>query len=322
MDETVAAVTQWTEWGPDMSRFRGAVIALTVVMLAGASAVAGSGTASALPGSVTINGTLTSAAATQTGRLFRNNIASTCATPKAIPSVIGTAPHFFDSYDFAAAPGTCVSVTIVSPDAPNMLFVAAYSNFTPADPSLGHLADPGQSSFGNAVTFSFTAPPSGLFKLVVSDVFGLAGPANYTLTVNPASALTVVCTNTITGTHAALSVTSGTTCVNGAHITGGISVAKGAALDIENSTVSGSISANAVAGLRICGSTTGSIAVSGATGVVLIGGPAYNCAANTINAGLTAANNKDAVIIVDNTIAGSLTVANNTGAHLISGNHH
>jgi hypothetical protein len=130
------------------------------------------------------------------------------------------------------------------------------------------------------------------------------------------------CDVTITGTHAAFNIVSGTTCIVDAHITGGISIAKGAVLDSENSTVSGSISANAPAGLRICGSHTGAITVSASTGLVVIGDP-NNCAANTITGSILAANNKAGVIIVGNTVSGSVTSVNNSGIPVIvSGNHH
>jgi hypothetical protein len=132
----------------------------------------------------------------------------------------------------------------------------------------------------------------------------------------------IACDQVITGTRASLTVTSGTTCLRNATITGGISVARGATLDIENSTVQGSISANHPAGLRICGSTTGGISVSGATGYVSIGDPASNCAPNTINGGLTAANNTGGGTIAGNTITGSWTVTNNTPAFTVTGNHH
>ena len=141
-------------------------------------------------------------------------------------------------------------------------------------------------------------------------------------TSSPAATFTTACTQTITGTHSALTVTSGTTCLRNATITGGISVARGATLDIENSTVQGSISANHPAGLRICGSTTSAISVSGATGYVRIGDPTSNCTPNTINGGLTAAKNTGGGTISGNTITGSWTITNNTPPFTVSGNHH
>jgi hypothetical protein len=102
-------------------------------------------------------------------------------------------------------------------------------------------------------------------------------------------------------------------------------------LDLENSTVSGSISANAPAGLRICGSNTGSISVSAATGFVLIGDPGVgNCAANTVNGSILAANNKAGLVIVGNMVSSNVTTSGNSGAGplpgqtgpIVSGNHH
>ena len=129
------------------------------------------------------------------------------------------------------------------------------------------------------------------------------------------------CDRTITGKHGSVTVTAGLTCIDHATISGGISVAKGASLDVEKSTVNGSISANAPAGVRICGSHTGAVSVSASSAPVLIGDPP-SCAHNTISAGVTAANNRAGVTIVGNTIGGGVTAAGNTGGQVISGNHH
>ena len=150
-----------------------------------------------------------------------------------------------------------------------------------------------------------------------------SGDSNYLgSSSTTATPVTVGCTQIITGTRSALTVTSGTTCLINATITGGISVGRGATLDVENSTVNGSISAGSPAGLRICGSRTGSIGVSGATGYVRIGDQANNCAPNTITGGLTAANNTAGGTISGNTITGSWTITNNTPAFTATGNHH
>jgi hypothetical protein len=73
--------------------------------------------------------------------------------------------------------------------------------------------------------------------------------------------------------------------------------------------------------VRICGSTTSGISVSGATGYIRIGDPANNCAPNTINGGLTAVNNTGGTIS-GNTITSSWTIANNTPAFTVTSNHH
>jgi hypothetical protein len=138
----------------------------------------------------------------------------------------------------------------------------------------------------------------------------------------PAIVVSVACDHTYTGTVSGLVATSGVTCIYDATVSGGISVARGASLDLENSTVAGSISANAPAGIRICGSHTGSIAISGATGFVRIGDPANNCAVNTIKGGLTAAGNHGGGTISGNTITGSWLITNNTPPFTATGNHH
>jgi hypothetical protein len=127
----------------------------------------------------------------------------------------------------------------------------------------------------------------------------------------------------------AQTITSGTTCIVNATVTGGISVARGAVLDLEHSTVNGSLSANAPAGVRICGSHLQAIGVSGATGFVLIGDPSHGCAANTVAGSIVVANNHAGLVIVGNTVSGFITSTGNSGAGplpgetapIISGNH-
>ncbi|MGI8678630.1 MAG: Ig-like domain repeat protein [Jatrophihabitans sp.] len=149
-----------------------------------------------------------------------------------------------------------------------------------------------------------------------------SGDGNYQPSTSaPATTVNVACDQTITGTHGSLIVTHGTTCVSGATITGGISVAKGATLDIENSTVQGSITASKPNAVRICGSTTGSINVTGATGPVLIGDPTNNCPPNTIKGSILAVDNTGGLHIIDNTVTGTVTAHDNPGA-VITGNHH
>ncbi|MGI8679413.1 MAG: Ig-like domain repeat protein, partial [Jatrophihabitans sp.] len=194
------------------------------------------------------------------------------------------------------------------------------------------VAPTGTVSFYDGTTLLGTAPvqPDGAATLTTT--FG-GGPHSITATYNgdsnylpstssPATPVNVTCDQIITGTHASLTLTSGTTCLINATITGGISVGRGAILDIENSTVNGSISANHPATVRICGSTTGAISVTGATGYVRIGDPTNNCAPNTINGSLTAANNTGGGTISGNTITGNWLITGNTPPFTATGNHH
>jgi hypothetical protein len=156
------------------------------------------------------------------------------------------------------------------------------------------------------------------------------GDGNYLGSTSAAGTFIVPCDVTITGTHGGFTATSGTTCVIGATITGGISVGKGAILDVENSTVKGSISAYTPATFRMCGDHTGAVSVTKATGFVLIGDPTNNCAANVITAGILAAYNTGGLVIVGNKVGSSVLAVGNSGAGplpgestpIVSGNHH
>ena len=130
------------------------------------------------------------------------------------------------------------------------------------------------------------------------------------------------CDHVYTGSIGTLTVSTGVICTYGATVSGSITVTRGATLDVENSTVAGSISASGADSVRICGSTTGSIAVSGTSGFVAIGDPADDCAPNTVNGGVTATGNVGGGAISDNTISGGWTIADNTPPFTQDGNHH
>jgi 5'-nucleotidase len=157
------------------------------------------------------------------------------------------------------------------------------------------------------------------------------GDGNYLPSTSDAATPNVPCDRTITGTYSSLTLTMpGSVCVLDAHITGGISASKGVVLDVENSTVSGSISTNGAAGVRICGSSTGTIVITKSTGFVLVGDPANNCPANTVAGSILATSNTNGLVIVGNTVSGTVTASGNSGAGplavypgpIVSGNHH
>jgi hypothetical protein len=157
------------------------------------------------------------------------------------------------------------------------------------------------------------------------------GDGNYLASTSDAATPNVPCDRTITGTFSSLTLTTpGSVCVLGAHISGGISAGKGVVLDVENSTVSGSISTNGAAGARICGSSTGTIVIAKSTAFVLVGDPANNCPANTVAGSILATSNTNGLVIVGNKVSGTVTASGNSGAGplavypapIVSGNHH
>ena len=144
---------------------------------------------------------------------------------------------------------------------------------------------------------------------IVNTLTGVCGPP-------------ITCTTTITGSHGALALSSGTTCLVGATINGGISVGPGATLYIDDSTITGSVSTNKAAALSVCGSTLQGLAVSGTSGSVVIGdSPADGCTANVFNGSVTVTGNKGGVIVVGNKITGSLLVTGNAPPVTVAGNH-
>jgi hypothetical protein len=114
-------------------------------------------------------------------------------------------------------------------------------------------------------------------------------------------------------------------------ITGSIVVPRGALLDIENSTVTGPVTATAPGDIRICGTTIGgSVVIQLATGFVVVGDQPDGCAPNHITGSLTLLNNTHGVQAIDNYVGGSVVASGNSGAGpfpgdtapVISGNGH
>ncbi len=131
----------------------------------------------------TLDGTLGSAASTglQTGRLNRNEIASTCATLKScdILKPDGTRP--FDSYSIPNLSGAdqCLRVHLEVPDnqggtgACNLQSNAYLNTYDPANICTNYLADPGSSTGGdpnNPTDFSFVLPANNTAVIVVHSI--------------------------------------------------------------------------------------------------------------------------------------------------------
>jgi hypothetical protein len=125
----------------------------------------------------------------QTARLFRDGVPSTCAVPKvSCPGLFGSGPRAFDSFSFTntGADPACITTTLATPcTGTNFLFMVAYLGlFDPANICTNYLADIG-SSPNPSITMSFTVPAGADFTLVVAEVTQDAGcPSGYTLTVD------------------------------------------------------------------------------------------------------------------------------------------
>jgi len=138
---------------------------------------------------IVVNGVIDLTDPTQTDRLFRDGIPSTCAAPKVCPGPFGDpTPRHYDSYTFTNDTGSTQCVT-VDMDAmtcvgTNFIFGAAYlGSFDPTNLCTNYLADSG-SSPNPTGTFSFDLANGQTVVIVVHEVDPNAGCVGYTLTVS------------------------------------------------------------------------------------------------------------------------------------------
>ncbi len=122
---------------------------------------------------------------TQTGRLDRNGVVSSCSAPKAFPTSIA-GNHSFDSYSFKSCSAQCFSPTLNAGAAGINLLEALYSpSFDSANIATNYAGDSGSST--NIQDFSVSLIGSTDYSIVVSDVAGnppSGGPANtYTIQI-------------------------------------------------------------------------------------------------------------------------------------------
>lgn len=140
-----------------------------------------------------------------------------------------------------------------------------------------------------------------------------SGDAEHDASTSTPTDVSVACSRTITGLHQGdLRLTSGTTCVlPGARVEGTINLSGGASLSIDDATV-GTVMARSAGAVRICGSATGPILVTGATGFVMVGDPANGCEGNAIEGLLALHRNRGGVVAIGNDVRFVLT-RDNTG---------
>jgi len=161
-----------------------------------------------------------------------------------------------------------------------------------------------------------------------------SGNANLLGSTSNTVAQVVTCDRTITGSVSSISVTSGSTCLSGAKLSGNVTVSGSGSLSIVNSTISGGVtvtggSSTAPTGfaptgfvptghpaVTICGSTVaGNVTVTGESGFVLIGDTADDaCAGNWLKGSVTLSGNSGGLALADNRIGGFVNVTNNVGA--------
>ncbi|HET6646416.1 MAG TPA: carboxypeptidase regulatory-like domain-containing protein, partial [Pyrinomonadaceae bacterium] len=130
------------------------------------------------------SGSIDNSDPTQTGRLTRNGVASTCATPKAFPGMNDSLVRHFDQYSFTnnSASTACVTFSVSNTCASN-LFAATYAgSYNPANIMTNYQSDPGAS--GNPMTWSTNVAAGQTIVLVIHEVTPNAGCAGYTFSLS------------------------------------------------------------------------------------------------------------------------------------------
>jgi hypothetical protein len=127
--------------------------------------------------------TYTAVSGSQTGRLSRSGVTSSCSASKSAPGLLtATGSRFYDAYTFTASGSGCTTVTVNT--STTNLYVAAYnaSGFVPSNPNANFLADAGFSD--TTMTFSFNVTAGQQYTIVVHEVDPAGGNgSNYSLQV-------------------------------------------------------------------------------------------------------------------------------------------
>lgn len=137
-------------------------------------------------GDFVFSGSLGAGDAQQTGRMFRDGNASTCASPKAYPGIFTTSGSiFYDSYTVnnpTSAP-VCATIGLTSGCVTSLYSAAYLGSFNPTSLGTNYLADHG-SSFPNTAFYEATIPANGTIVVVVHEVNPGTGCSNYNLRVD------------------------------------------------------------------------------------------------------------------------------------------
>jgi hypothetical protein len=183
---------------------------------------------------------------------------------------------------------------------------------------------PGVSLDPSAGTLSGPPAVTGTFTVTVRATDSGNPAATATATAQLSLTVGVGATGTtITGPHSgALTIGPGVTSIDGATLTGKVTVKAGAVLSVTGSAFSGPLTVSSAASLTLCGSTVdGPVAITGVTGQVLLGATDPSaCAADTFGAPVALSSNSGNVVLAGAKISGPTAVNGNTGGTLLAGN--
>jgi hypothetical protein len=113
-------------------------------------------------------------------RIFRDGIASSCASPKSWPGSLG-GYFYYDTVALMNGTGASQCVTMTLTSSGSMLHLVAYDGtFDPANPAANYLGDTGSSAYGDSRSFSITVAAGQTVVACIFDVDGNSG-SSYSL---------------------------------------------------------------------------------------------------------------------------------------------
>ncbi|TDC50381.1 hypothetical protein E1212_15215 [Jiangella ureilytica] len=132
--------------------------------------------------------------------------------------------------------------------------------------------------------------------------------------------VTPACDDTVSGRHlGALTITSGTTCIERATIAGPVTVRPGASVVIDKGQITGPVTSQGDGVVVVCGTrVTGPLTVQGASSVTL-GNPAVDCEPNTVIGPVSVTGVSGWNVIAGNRITGPLACSGNDPAPVNNG---
>jgi hypothetical protein len=156
----------------------------------------------------TVTGSITAGDLTQTGRMGRNAVASSCCPfTKPCPGALAgdSTAHHYDIYSFTNGPAAaCVTITTTTTcvSSPNQIITVAYlGSFNPANLCTNYLGDPGGSP-APTNSFDVTVPANGTLLVNVQEITTNGGCSSYSVTVSG-----LVCATSGTGPCAPCMIT-------------------------------------------------------------------------------------------------------------------